>query len=95
MSNQMHFQADGSDYDDDAAPPFSSRYRDADLHTHAPINTLVYHLGRNAFLDSTTSTRLELTPANTEIWLSFTQKKAREALKKMRIRIPGGKMPRK
>jgi hypothetical protein len=93
----MHFQADGSasDDDDNATPPFLGRYQDADLHMHAPINTLVYHLGRNVFLDSTTSTRLELTPANAKIWLSFTQKKAREALKKMRIRILGGKMPHK
>jgi hypothetical protein len=33
-----------------------------------------------------------LSPACASIWLSFTQKVAKEALKKMRIKIPGGKM---
>ena len=36
-----------------------------------------------------------LTAASASIWLLFTQKAAREALKKMRIEIPGGKMVRK
>jgi hypothetical protein len=35
-----------------------------------------------------------LTPASASIWLSFTQKAAREALKKMRLKIPGGKVVR-
>jgi hypothetical protein len=41
------------------------------------------------------STASLASPANAEIWLSFTQKKAREALKKIRIRILSGKMPHK
>lgn len=91
----MLLQANGSDDEDDTAPLFSGRYRDADLHTHAPINTLVYHLGSNAFLDGVNSSRLELTALNAEIWLSFAKKQVKEALKKMRIRIPGGRIPRK
>jgi hypothetical protein len=36
-----------------------------------------------------------LTAASASIWLAFTQKAVREALKKMRLKIPGGKMIRK
>jgi hypothetical protein len=35
-----------------------------------------------------------LTAASASIWLSFTQKAAKEALKKMTLKIPGGKMVR-
>jgi len=38
---------------------------------------------------------MALTADSASIWLSFTRKAAREALKKMRIKIPGGKMVRK
>jgi hypothetical protein len=38
---------------------------------------------------------MALTVASASIWLLFTQKVAREALKKMRIKILGGKMVRK
>ena len=91
----MLLQVNGSDDEDDMAPLFSGRYRGANLHTHAPINTLVYHLGSNAFLDSVSSSRLELTAPNAEIWLLFAKKQAKEALKNMRIRIPGGRILRK
>jgi hypothetical protein len=35
---------------------------------------------------------MTLSPTCASVWLSFTQKAAKEALKKMRIKIPGGKM---
>ena len=38
---------------------------------------------------------MALTEASASIWLLFTQKAAREALKKMRFEILGGKMVRK
>jgi hypothetical protein len=57
-----------------------------------PIN-LVYHFGPGE-LQGGTKHKMALT-ASASIWLSFTQKAVKEALKKMRLKIPGGKMVRK
>jgi len=59
--------------------------------THAPINQLVYHLGHKALVGDNCA-HLTLTAAHEATWLEFTQKAAREALKKMKMRIPGGNM---
>ena len=56
---------------------------------HAPIN-LVYHFGPGD-LQGRTDHKMALT-ASASIWLSFTQKAVKEALEKMRLKIPGGKM---
>ena len=73
------------------APLFSGRYHNHDLHTHAPINQLVYHLGHKALVGDNRA-HLTFTAAHGATWLEFTQKAAREALKKMKMRIPGGNM---
>ena len=77
-----------------SAPLFSGRHRNHDLHTHAPINQLVYHLGQKALFGDNRA-HLTLTAAHSNTWLEFTQKAAKEALKKMKMVIPGGKMPKK
>jgi hypothetical protein len=73
------------------APPFSGRYRNFDLHTHAPIGHLLYHLGPTAFVGENHG-NLTLTNANAALWTTLTQKIVAETLKKMRLKIPGGKM---
>lgn len=80
--------------EDRSAPLFSGPHRNHDLHTHAPINQLVYHLGQKALFGDNRA-HLALTAAHGNTWLEFTQKAAKEALKKMKIVIPGGKMPTK
>jgi hypothetical protein len=72
------------------APPFSGRYRNFELHTHAPVKHL-YHLGLAAFVGDNRA-NLTLTAINASLWLSLTQKAASEALKKLRIKIPEGKL---
>jgi len=80
--------------EENSAPLFSGRHRKHDLHTHAPINQLVYHLGPKALVGDNRA-HLTLTAAHGATWLKFTQKAAREALKKMKMRVPGGNMPNK
>ena len=80
--------------EENSAPLFSGRHRKHDLHTHAPINQLVYHLGPKALVGDNRA-HLTLTAAHGATWLEFTQKAAREALKKMKMRVPGGNMPNK
>jgi hypothetical protein len=86
---------DDSDSDDEpedaTIPLFSGRYRNFELHTHAPIKDLLYHLGPVAFVGDNRA-NLTLTAINAGLWLSLTQKAASEALKKLRIKIPGGKL---
>ena len=77
--------------EESSAPLFSGRHRNHDLHTHTPINQLVYHLGHKALVGDNRA-HLTLTAAHEATWLEFTQKAAREALKKMKMRIPGGNM---
>ena len=69
------------------APPFSGRYRNFELHTHAPVN----HLGLADFVGDNRA-NLTLTTIKAGLWLSLTQKAASEALKKLRIKIPEGKL---
>jgi hypothetical protein len=80
--------------EEEAAPTFTGRYHGHELHTHAPINHLVYRLGPGE-LRGENRAQMVLTAASASIWLSFTQKAAREALKNMRLKILGGKMVRK
>ena len=54
----------------------------------------IYHLGHKALVGDNRA-HLTLTAAHEVTWLEFTQKAAREALKKMKMRIPGGNMPNK
>jgi len=70
--------------DEETAPTFTGHYHGHKLHTHAPINLLVCHFGPGE-----NRTQMVLTAASASIWLSFTQKAAMEALKKMRLKIPG------
>jgi hypothetical protein len=79
--------------EEETMPTFTGRYHGHELHTHAPISHLVYHFGPGE-LCGENRMHMMLTPASASIWLSFTQKAAREALKKMRLKIPGGKMVR-
>jgi hypothetical protein len=58
-----------------------------------PIKPLLYHLGLAAFVGNN-SANLTQTTINASLWLSLTQKAASEALKKLRIKIPGGKWQR-
>jgi hypothetical protein len=80
--------------EESSAPLFSGWHRDHDLHTHAPINQLVYHLGHKALVGDNRA-HLTLTAAHEATRLEFTQKAAQEALKKMKMRIPGSNMPNK
>jgi hypothetical protein len=81
------------------SPPFSGRYCKFEWHTHAPIKHLLYHLCPTIVLDSHTC--LTLTATNAGLWSSLTQNlvithsKSGEALKKLRIKIPGKQMARK
>jgi hypothetical protein len=56
-----------------------------------PIKHLLYHLGLAAFVGNNSA---NLT-TNASLWLSLAQKAACEALKKLRIKIPGGQMAKK
>jgi len=76
------------------APPISGRYRNFELHTHVPIKHLLYHLGPAAFVGDNRA-NLTLTAIKAGLWLSLTQKATSEALKKLRIKIPGGQMEKK
>jgi hypothetical protein len=58
------------------------------------IKHLLYHLGPAAFVGDNCA-NLTLTAINAGLWLSLTQKAASEALKKLRIKIPGGKLSKK
>jgi len=73
--------------EDETAPMFTARYRGHGLHMRVPIDHLA-SCGENR-------AQMALTAASASIWLSFTQKAAKEALKEMRLKIPGGKMIRK
>ena len=53
---------------------------------HAPINQLMYHLGPRALIGDN-HTHLTLTPVHGATWLEFTQRFAKEALKKMKMKI--------
>jgi hypothetical protein len=61
------------------------------LGPHAPIKHLLYHLGPTAFIGDNRA-NLMLTATKATIWLSLPQKVASEALKKLRIKIPRGKL---
>ena len=88
------------DSDDDmsteesSAPLFLGQHCNHDLHMHAPVNQLVYHLGQKALFGDNRA-HLTLTATHGNTWLEFTQKAVKEALKKMKMVIPGGKMPKK
>jgi hypothetical protein len=56
------------------------------------IKHLLYHLSPTAFLGDN---HLTLTTVNAGLWLSLIQKTASEALKKLRIKILGGKLANK
>jgi len=76
------------------APLFLGWHCNHDLHTHAPINQLIYHLGHKALVGDNCA-HLTLTAAHEATQLEFAQKAAQEALKKMKMRIPGGYVPNK
>jgi hypothetical protein len=59
------------------------------LHMHMLINHLAYHFRPE------NQAQMALTTAGALIWLSFTQKAAKKALKKMGLKMLGGKMVRK
>ena len=80
--------------DKSAAPLFSGQYHGHDLHTHAPINHLVYHLGLCAFQENNCFAYLMLIAAHASAWVVYNKAAAKEALKKMKLKILGGKMPK-
>jgi hypothetical protein len=77
-------------------PIFAEHFRNADLHTHAPINHLIYHLGPKAMVPLSAGS-LTLTDSAARSWHTFTRPGAvREELEKLpKLKIPGGKMERK
>ena len=79
--------------EEETAPTFTGRYHGHELHMHVPINHLVYHF-RPGELCGENQMQMVLTATSASIWLSFTQKAVREALKKMRLKIPEGRMVR-
>jgi hypothetical protein len=80
--------------EDETTPMFTRCHRGHELHTHTPINHLVYHF-RPGELWGENRAQMALTAASASIWLAFTQKAAKEALKKMTLNILGGKIARK
>ena len=66
-------------------PTFTGRHNGHELHTHAPISHLVYHFGGPEELRGESRALMALAPAN-------TRQAAREALKKMKIKIRNGKI---
>lgn len=87
---------DGSKSDTTRCAIFSRTYHKADIHTHAPIQHLVYHFGKNAMQPLETGT-VSLNPDASRQWNTFTRsgpvRKAVETLPK--LKIPGGRMPKK
>ncbi|KAL7280478.1 LOW QUALITY PROTEIN: hypothetical protein ACG7TL_005410 [Trametes sanguinea] len=65
------------------APPFSCRNRNVDIHTHAPADQLLYHLGLNAASGPHHSLALKAFAASR--WSALTRRKVQE---KLVIRIP-------
>ena len=91
MSLQVPNNNSDDEVEDKTTPTFTRHYCSHELHMHAPINHLVCHF-RPSELQGENRAQMALTAASASIWLSFTQKAAKEALKKMRLKIPGGKM---
>jgi hypothetical protein len=52
-------------------PIFAEHFRQAHLHTHAPVSHIVYHLGQNAMMPLTIG-NLTLTETATKMWHIFT-----------------------
>ena len=96
MFNLTKLQDDGNSDDEleEVALPFLGRYRNFDLHTQAPIKHLLYHLGPVAFVGDNQS-NLTLTDISHGLWLLLTQKATTEALKKLKIKVPRGQVPKK
>lgn len=82
------------DYDDDdgaSAPHFSVRKGQFELHTHAHISHVIYHLGQSAFNKAYQNPgHLVLTEVNASRWLALNRPSVQQ---KLVIRIPGRQKP--
>jgi hypothetical protein len=106
MSQDLPLQGLFTDSDDEMddddvsgpilSPIFASHYRQAHLHTHAPIGHLVYHLGPSA-MSPLSPGHLTLTKAGAKTWYTFTRPGlVRKAVEKLpKLKIPGGRMHEK
>ena len=84
-----------NDSDLDEVIHFTCRLRGAkyNLHTHAPIENLLYHLGPLALKGEPSN--MELMSHAVRHWNALNKKAAQAVLKKLpalKIRVPGGKM---
>lgn len=79
-----------------AQPIFAQHYRHGDLHCHAPISQLVYHLGPN-IMTPLSPGNLALTDVAAQTWDTFTRPgPIRKEIEKLpKLKIPGGRMQRK
>ena len=81
---------DASDYGDTSrvvSPPFTCRQHTFDLHTHAPINHLVFNLGKRPFTTENDG-MLMLSEEAARHWISLTSVRALQLLPKLKIRLP-------
>jgi len=92
---------DAMDSDNDSAsgasaPLFSCRPNTSSayqLHTHSPVEHLLYNLGRSALIRHGESSNYTLTPAGAKRWITLNKPRVQGVLPK--IRIPGGRMVQK
>ena len=85
--------AESDDDVEEDVPTFTGHHNGHELHTHVPISHLVYHFrGPGELHGGENHALITLALANASIWLSFTQKVARETLKKMKMKIRNGKI---
>ena len=88
-----------ADFDDenneDPVPLFSRRYHKWDLHTHAPMASLLYHLGPRPFVaggpGATDADPLRLTGEAAKNWAALTKPKVCMLVEKIpTLKVPGG-----
>ncbi|OSC98921.1 hypothetical protein PYCCODRAFT_1396354 [Trametes coccinea BRFM310] len=82
-SDEEYHDHDGAGDATSLAPPFSCRNCNVDIHTHAPADQLLYHLGLNAASGPRHSLIMKAFAASR--WSALTRRKVQE---KLVIRIP-------
>ncbi|KAF8060260.1 hypothetical protein FPV67DRAFT_1632538 [Lyophyllum atratum] len=86
---------DVDDDDEPDAPVFSCSSGSAHLHSYAPIDTFMYHLGPRALVpigdQSHAKSRMVLNAAAEAHWNTFNRKSVSQKLPKLLIVVPGGK----
>ncbi|KAF5327526.1 hypothetical protein D9619_004409 [Psilocybe cf. subviscida] len=101
-SSTDDMEDDADTDDDDCNPDFTctplqnSKFK-YHLHTHAPVENVVYHLGSRALSGTYSKKKLEAMSASR--WKTFTKPKTQAVIAKAcplpKIRIPGGKLVKK